>query len=109
MDTTPRIRRGLRGYVNRFSHTVINVSDLDRHYYAEHGLTVARHPSETELRMMVRIPAVQLQDHAAVERQLFIFAAAVGALAAQYGLVPAARGFDVGHGDQGLRLHGHLR
>lgn len=40
--------------------TTLNVSDLDRHYYAEHGLTVARHPSETELRMMVRILAFAL-------------------------------------------------
>ncbi len=30
METTTRLRHGLRGYVNRFSHTVINVSDLDR-------------------------------------------------------------------------------
>lgn len=30
MDTSARLHRGLRGYINRFSHTVINVSDLDR-------------------------------------------------------------------------------
>jgi hypothetical protein len=28
----------------------IQVSDMDRHYYAAHALTLARHPSETELR-----------------------------------------------------------
>lgn len=39
---------------------VLNVADLDRHYYAEHSLTVARHPSETEQRMMVRILAFAL-------------------------------------------------
>ena len=33
----------------------LQVSDLDRHYYQTHNLTVAQHPSETELRMMVRI------------------------------------------------------
>ncbi|MEE9446975.1 MAG: YaeQ family protein [Arenicellales bacterium] len=33
----------------------LQVSDLDRHYYQTHNLTVALHPSETELRMMVRI------------------------------------------------------
>ena len=33
----------------------LQVSDLDRHYYQAHNLTVARHPSETELRMLVRI------------------------------------------------------
>jgi len=35
----------------------LNISDMDRHYYAEHQLTVARHPSETEERMMVRLLA----------------------------------------------------
>jgi len=35
----------------------LNISDLDRHYYADHQLTIARHPSETDERMMVRILA----------------------------------------------------
>jgi len=39
---------------------VVNVSDVDRHYYAEHVLTIARHPSETDERMMVRILAFAL-------------------------------------------------
>ncbi|MCB1761200.1 MAG: YaeQ family protein [Gammaproteobacteria bacterium] len=33
----------------------LQVSDLERHYYQSHSLTIARHPSETDLRMMVRI------------------------------------------------------
>ena len=33
----------------------INVCDLRRHYYVEHSLTVACHPSETEQRMMLRL------------------------------------------------------
>ena len=33
----------------------LQVSDMDRHYYAEHQLTLARHPSETDQRMMVRL------------------------------------------------------
>lgn len=33
----------------------IDVSDLDRGYYETRTLTVARHPSETEARMMLRI------------------------------------------------------
>ena len=33
----------------------LNIADMDRHYYGEHELTVAQHPSETDLRMMVRI------------------------------------------------------
>ncbi len=39
---------------------LLNVSDLDRHYYAEHALTIARHPSETDERMMVRLLAFAL-------------------------------------------------
>ena len=35
----------------------LDISDLDRGYYATHVLTVARHPSETEERLMLRILA----------------------------------------------------
>jgi uncharacterized protein YaeQ len=38
----------------------VNVTDLDRDYYAEHMLTLARHPSETDERMMVRLLAFAL-------------------------------------------------
>ena len=38
----------------------LNVADLDRSYYAEHSLTLARHPSETDERMMVRLLAFAL-------------------------------------------------
>lgn len=38
----------------------LNVSDMDRGYYAEHALTVARHPSENDERMMVRVLAFAL-------------------------------------------------
>lgn len=33
----------------------LSVADLDRGYHAEHALTIARHPSETDERMMVRV------------------------------------------------------
>lgn len=35
----------------------VQISDMDRGYYREHALTVARHPSETDERMMVRFVA----------------------------------------------------
>jgi uncharacterized protein YaeQ len=38
----------------------LQVSDMDRHYYATHPLTLARHPSETEERLMVRLLAYAL-------------------------------------------------
>jgi len=38
----------------------LQVSDMDRHYYAEHNLTLAQHPSETDERLMVRLLAFAL-------------------------------------------------
>jgi uncharacterized protein YaeQ len=38
----------------------ISFSDLDQNHYADHALTIARHPSETEERMMVRLLAFVL-------------------------------------------------
>lgn len=38
----------------------LNVSDMDRHYYGSHALTLACHPSETEERLMVRLLAFAL-------------------------------------------------
>lgn len=35
----------------------LDIADLDRGYYASHPLTLARHPSETDERMMVRLLA----------------------------------------------------
>ena len=35
----------------------LQVSDMDRHYYASHNLTLAQHPSETDLRLMARLIA----------------------------------------------------
>lgn len=35
----------------------LQISDMDRHYYAQHNLTLARHPSETDERLMVRLIA----------------------------------------------------
>ena len=38
----------------------LQVSDMDRHYYAQHNLTLAQHPSETDVRLMVRLLAFAL-------------------------------------------------
>jgi uncharacterized protein YaeQ len=35
----------------------LSIADMDRRYYGDHSLTVARHPSETEERLMVRLLA----------------------------------------------------
>ena len=41
----------------------LQVADMDRHYYADHPLTIACHPSETAERMMVRVLAFALNAH----------------------------------------------
>jgi uncharacterized protein YaeQ len=38
----------------------LQISDMDRHYYAAHSLTLAQHPSETDERLMVRLLAFAL-------------------------------------------------
>lgn len=35
----------------------LQIADMDRHYYQDHALTIARHPSETDERMMMRVLA----------------------------------------------------
>ena len=45
----------------------LSVSDMDRHYYETHKLTVAKHPSETDERLMVRIIAFALNAHENLE------------------------------------------
>ena len=39
----------------------LHISDADRNYYASHSLTLAKHPSETDERMMARVIAFSLQ------------------------------------------------
>jgi len=44
----------------------LQIADVDRHYYQDHALTLARHPSETDERMMVRLLAFALHAHDAL-------------------------------------------
>jgi uncharacterized protein YaeQ len=41
----------------------LQIADIDNSYYADHALTLARHPSETDERMMIRLVALALQAH----------------------------------------------
>lgn len=52
--------------------TELQIADMDRHVYADHALTIARHPSETDERMMVRVLAYALhaQEGIALTRGL---------------------------------------
>jgi uncharacterized protein YaeQ len=41
----------------------LQIADIDHGYYADHALTLARHPSETDERMMVRLVALALHAY----------------------------------------------
>lgn len=45
----------------------LTISDMDRGYYATHALVLARHPSETDERLMVRLLAFALNAGPALE------------------------------------------
>ncbi|MCF1430175.1 MAG: YaeQ family protein [Shewanella sp.] len=45
----------------------LQIADMDRHYYHDHGLTLAQHPSETDERMMVRLLAYALNADKGLE------------------------------------------
>jgi uncharacterized protein YaeQ len=45
----------------------LSVADMDRDYYETHNLTLAKHPSETDERLMVRILAFALNAHEQLE------------------------------------------
>jgi len=42
---------------------LVHISDMDRHYYQSHTLTLAQHPSENDLRMMVRLVIFAIHGH----------------------------------------------
>lgn len=44
----------------------VQIADMDRHYYDTQALTLARHPSETDERMMVRLLAFAIHADAAL-------------------------------------------
>jgi uncharacterized protein YaeQ len=44
----------------------VQIADVSRNYYQDHMLTLARHPSETDERMMVRLLAFVLHAHEAL-------------------------------------------
>lgn len=45
----------------------VQLADIDHNHYADHAITLARHPSETDERMMVRIAALALVAHELVD------------------------------------------
>ncbi|PCI21851.1 MAG: hypothetical protein COB62_02460 [Piscirickettsiaceae bacterium] len=50
----------LNSTINKVS---LNISNMDSHYYESHELTVAQHPSENDVRFMIRLIAFMLNAH----------------------------------------------
>jgi uncharacterized protein YaeQ len=44
----------------------LQIADMDREHYQDHALTLARHPSENDLRMMIRLLAFALNADSAL-------------------------------------------
>ena len=44
----------------------VQIADMDRNYYQDHILTLARHPSETDERMMIRLLAFAIHANEAL-------------------------------------------
>lgn len=44
----------------------LNIADMNRQYYAQHNLTLAKHPSETDERVVVRLIGFALYAHEAL-------------------------------------------
>lgn len=53
----PKIPMALKATIYKAD---LQIADMDRHYYQEHSLTIARHPSETDERVMIRVLAFAL-------------------------------------------------
>jgi uncharacterized protein YaeQ len=63
VHSTPQLSMALKATIFKAE---LQIADMDRHYYADHALTIARHPSETDERMMVRLLAFALHAHEAL-------------------------------------------
>ena len=50
----------LSATINKVS---LNIADMERHYYQQHELVLAMHPSENDLRFMIRVIAFALNAH----------------------------------------------
>ena len=57
------------GFKSTIHKVDLSVADIDRGHYRDHSLTVARHPSETDERMMIRLLAFALNSQGAQEGQ----------------------------------------
>ena len=71
----------------------------------QHTKTVGRRGRLAKVRMAMNVPGMKLEDYFAILHNLFVFVAAMTALATKQLLVPAAAALHVAHGDQRLSFH----
>lgn len=45
----------------------LSISNMDKNYYADHSFTIARHPSESDKRMLLRLVAFAFNAHEQLE------------------------------------------
>jgi len=55
--TLREISMAISSTINKVS---LNIANMDTHYYHDHELTMAQHPSETDFRFMIRLIAFML-------------------------------------------------
>jgi hypothetical protein len=55
--------------------------------------------------MMIRVPAMQLQEQLAIRNQLFVLGSTVAAVASQKTLIPATACFDISNTNKRLWMH----
>jgi len=60
LDTNTGLNMAQSSTINKVS---LNIADMVRHYYQQHELVVAMHPSESDLRFLIRVVAYALNAH----------------------------------------------
>lgn len=71
----------------------------------QHAKTVGRRSWLAKVRVAMNVPGMKLEDYFAILHNLFVFVAAMAALATKQLLVPTATAFHIAHGDQRLSFH----
>lgn len=66
VDSTAGTREPVMALKATIYKADLQIADMERHYYGDHALTIARHPSETDERMMMRLLAFALHAHEAL-------------------------------------------
>jgi hypothetical protein len=67
--------------------------------------TVGRRGRVAKVRMSMNVPRMKLENYFAIHHNLFVFIAAMTALATEQLLIPTAAALHIAHGDQRLSFH----